>query len=92
MLHFTDLNEQGHITNLTDVQDGINGEIFDGVNYNLLVGPIYQQENWKVLEKEIHTISKRVKGSNQENNSNENHLDCTIKSILGYDLKNRDCV
>jgi hypothetical protein len=63
------LNEQGHITNLTDVQDGINGEIFDGVNYNLLVGPIYQQENWKVLEKEIHTISKRVKGSNQENNS-----------------------
>ncbi|NAR71881.1 hypothetical protein [Acinetobacter haemolyticus] len=78
------LNEQGHITNLTDVQDGINGEIFDGVNYNLLVGPIYQQENWKVLEKEIHTILMCAELAGDFHLGDSRQL--TDKSLLPFDL------
>lgn len=63
------LDERCQIKSLVDLQDGLVGEVVDGVNYNLLLGPIYQKENWKVLEKEIHMILKNLKGSNQGNNS-----------------------
>ncbi|AYX85278.1 hypothetical protein ACSR4G_09175 [Acinetobacter baumannii] len=63
------LDEQCQIKSLVDLQDGLVGEIIGGVNYNLLLGPIYQEENWKVLEKEIQMISKHQQVSNKSNNA-----------------------
>ncbi|MFG0637828.1 hypothetical protein [Acinetobacter soli] len=62
------LDEQCRIKSLVEVQDAIGGDIVDGVNYSLLLGPIYQEENWKVLEKEILMISKNRKVANKSNN------------------------
>lgn len=61
------LDSQCRIKSVIDLQDGMIGEIVDGVNYHLMLGPIYQEENWKILENEINVISKRLNVSNEHN-------------------------
>ena len=61
------LDAHCRIKSVEDLGDGIDGEILDGVHYNLLLGSIYQEQNWKLLEKEINVISKRQNVSNEPN-------------------------
>lgn len=61
------LDVQCRIKSVEDLSDGIEGEILDGVHYNLLLGSIYQEQNWELLEKEINVISKRQNISNKPN-------------------------
>ncbi len=55
------LNAECKIKSVVDIEDALNGEIIDGVDYNILVGSISKKENWETIEREISSKKDEVK-------------------------------